>query len=95
MAATTNVCWNSTKQGELFALTTQGTLFERTKAETAAWNKKRVKTLTETINKLEQELDEIKSNKIYENAFRWRFEFPEVLNDEILLGLMWLLKSSL
>src|SRR5690606_33191626 len=25
---------------------------------------------------------EIKSNKIFENAFEWRFEFPEVLNDE-------------
>ncbi len=71
---------NKTK-GELFALTTQITLFERTKAETAAWNKQ-VKNLTETINKLEQEIEEIKSNKIYENAFEWRFEFPEVLNDE-------------
>jgi adenine-specific DNA-methyltransferase len=25
---------------------------------------------------------EIKNNKIYENAFEWRFEFPEVLNDD-------------
>jgi hypothetical protein len=24
----------------------------------------------------------IKANKIFENAFEWRFEFPEVLNDE-------------
>ena len=24
----------------------------------------------------------IKANKIYENAFEWRFEFPEVLNDD-------------
>ena len=31
---------------------------------------------------LETELEEIKNNKIYENAFEWRFEFPEVLNDE-------------
>ena len=28
------------------------------------------------------ELEEIKNNKIYDNAFEWRFEFPEVLNDE-------------
>ena len=68
-------------KGELFALTTQITLFERTKAETAAWNKQ-VKTLSDSIAQLEQELDEIKSNKIYDNAFEWRFEFPEVLNDE-------------
>ena len=34
------------------------------------------------IKKLETEIDEIKANKIYENAFEWRFEFPEVLNDE-------------
>ena len=27
-------------------------------------------------------MSEIKSNKIYENAFEWRFEFPEVLNNE-------------
>ena len=34
------------------------------------------------FQKLEDEQEEIKSNKIYENAFEWRFEFPEVLNDE-------------
>ena len=28
------------------------------------------------------EIDEILNNKIYENAFEWRFEFPEVLNDD-------------
>lgn len=34
------------------------------------------------INKLTKELEEVKNNKIYENSFEWRFEFPEVLNDE-------------
>ena len=71
---------NKTK-GDLFALTTQVTLFERTKAEKAAWDKQ-VKTLSDTITQLENELEEIKSNKIYDNAFEWRFEFPEVLNDD-------------
>jgi len=71
---------NKTK-GELFALSTQTTLYDRTKTEKAIWDKQ-LKTLTETITKLETELDEIKSNKIYENAFEWRFEFPEVLNDD-------------
>jgi hypothetical protein len=68
-------------KGELFALTTQTTLFDRTKAEKISWDKQ-VKTLTDTIFNLETELEGIRSNKIYENAFEWRFEFPEVLNEE-------------
>jgi len=67
--------------GDLFNLTQQTSLFERTKKELADWNKQ-VNELTVKIKKLETELEEIKSNKIYENAFEWRFEFPEVLNDE-------------
>ena len=34
------------------------------------------------IEKLDTEIKEIKNNKIYENAFEWRFEFPEVLDNE-------------
>ncbi|WP_407522998.1 TaqI-like C-terminal specificity domain-containing protein [Lacibacter sp. MH-610] len=34
------------------------------------------------LDSLEKERDETESNKIFENAFEWRFEFPEVLNDE-------------
>ncbi|MDP3914699.1 MAG: TaqI-like C-terminal specificity domain-containing protein [Bacteroidota bacterium] len=34
------------------------------------------------INSLTKKIDEIKHNKIYKNAFEWRFEFPEVLNDK-------------
>jgi len=67
--------------GELFQLTNQGQLFEMSKKENADWNKK-VKQLTEETKKLENEIEEIKANKIYENAFEWRFEFPEVLNDD-------------
>lgn len=40
------------------------------------------KDLTDKIDKIETQLEELKSNKIYENAFEWRFEFPEVLNDQ-------------
>ncbi len=68
-------------KGELFALTTQTKIFEQTKKEKAEWNKK-VNKLTSDIEKLETELEEIRNNKIYENAFEWRFEFPEVLNSE-------------
>jgi hypothetical protein len=53
------------------------------------WGEKIAKTLikdlekaTERFKKLEAERDEISSNKIFENAFEWRFEFPEVLNDK-------------
>jgi hypothetical protein len=34
------------------------------------------------LEKLEKEREETESNKIFENAFEWRFEFPEVLNDD-------------
>src|SRR5690554_2304966 len=49
--------------------------------EQNAWNKK-LEDLTKQTAKLEAEIEEIKANKIYENAFEWRFEFPEVLNDD-------------
>lgn len=67
--------------GDLFNLTQQTTLFDQAKKEKEEWNKK-VKDLTAKIQKVETELEEIKNNKIYENAFEWRLEFPEVLNDE-------------
>ncbi|MFN4000199.1 Eco57I restriction-modification methylase domain-containing protein [Algoriphagus sp.] len=67
--------------GELFQMTNQQQLFEMSKKEKADWNKK-VQQLTEETKKIETEIEEIKANKIFENAFEWRFEFPEVLNDE-------------
>ncbi len=68
-------------KGELLSLTGQSSLFELTKTQKDEWNKK-VKKLTEEIKKYETEIEEIKNNKIYENAFEWRFEFPEVLNND-------------
>ena len=47
----------------------------KTKAEERLNNK------LHEIQSLKNEIEEIKSNKIFENAFEWRFEFPEVLND--------------
>jgi hypothetical protein len=67
-------------QGEIFGMTNQTQMFELTKREKAAWNKK-LKQLAEDSKKLETIIEEIKNNKIYEDAFEWRFEFPEVLND--------------
>ena len=43
---------------------------------------KEFETAVAKLDKLEKERDDIESNKIYENAFEWRFEFPEVLNDD-------------
>ena len=37
---------------------------------------------TKKRDEAERKIDEIKNNRIYENAFEWRFEFPEVLNDD-------------
>jgi hypothetical protein len=68
------------KKGELFNYTQQVGLFERSKKEQTQWNKT-VNTLSAEVQKLETDIEEIKSNKIYENAFEWRFEFPEVLNN--------------
>lgn len=68
-------------RGDLFNLTNQTQLFDYTPKDKAEWEKK-VKKLQLEIEALEKEIEEIKANKIYENAFEWRFEFPEVLNDK-------------
>jgi len=43
--------------------------------------KKKAKMLKE-LELLESQIEEIERGKIYENAFEWRFEFPEVLDEE-------------
>ena len=68
-------------KGELISLSDQTMLFELPKKEKEEWNKK-VNKLTGEIQSFELQIAEIKSNKIYENAFEWRFEFPEVLNND-------------
>lgn len=54
-------------------------LFETALSKAEQKNKK---DLGEKIAHLDAQLEEIKHNAIYENAFEWRFEFPEVLNDQ-------------
>ncbi len=58
--------WNNKKQ--------QPSLFGEKDA------KKQNKLLKE-LEELQAKIDEIESGKIYENAFEWRFEFPEVLDE--------------
>jgi len=43
--------------------------------------KKRIKELKATIAKKEKERSDIEQSKIYENAIEWRFEFPNLLDD--------------
>ena len=53
------------------------TLFgERTKAEKAE-----LKKLKEKLSILEKEQEDIQTNKLYVDAFEWRFEFPQLLDD--------------
>lgn len=69
------------KRGELYALLNQEGLFDISKAEQK--KRKQLQTaLEKEIEQLEAEIEEIKSNRIYDNAFEWRIEFPEVLNDD-------------
>lgn len=44
--------------------------------------KDRQKKAQQKINNLRKEIEDVKNNKVFENAFEWRFEFPEVLNEE-------------
>jgi hypothetical protein len=67
-------------QGEIFLMANQTQLFDLSKREKAAWNKKLTKLTTDS-KKLEVSIEEIKNNRIYEDAFEWRFEFPEALDD--------------
>jgi adenine-specific DNA-methyltransferase len=68
-------------EGELYNLQNQILLFEETTTEKKARSKKITK-LSNEIDKLKVEIEEIESGKIYENALEWRFEFPEVLNND-------------
>jgi len=67
-------------QKELSDLTAPS-LFELTPKEQKNLQKKIADT-QKVVNKYKTIIDEIKNNRIYQNAFEWRIEFPEVLNDE-------------
>ena len=44
-------------------------------------NEKKIKALQKELKVLEQQRAEIESNKIYDQAFEWRFEFPALLDE--------------
>lgn len=70
------------KKDELLLLTTKSKLFD---VETIRGGKKlekeKITKLTQDINAFEKIIEEKKNNVIFKNAFEWRFEFPEVLNN--------------
>lgn len=55
-----------------------GDLFEKLKEKDIETD---VKKLKSKIQEIEKEIQEIKDSKIYQNAFEWRFDFPEVLDE--------------
>lgn len=71
----------STARGELNIILNQQSLFALSKFEQKKQQEQKQK-LQGDVAKLEAQIEEIKSNKIYENAFEWRFEFPEILDEK-------------
>ena len=68
-------------EGEVENLQGQIFLIPETKAEKTKREKKIAK-LNNEIDKLRVEIEEIENGRMYENALEWRFEFPEVLNND-------------
>ena len=67
-------------KGEMTTLLDQTRMFELSSEQKKEFDKK-VEKFSSEQTRLEQEITEIKNNVIYRNAFEWRFEFPEVLDD--------------
>ena len=56
-------------------------LFEVSKKEQAQRDKQ-AKELQKKLAKVQQEIDDIRNNKMFVGAFEWRIEFPEVLDED-------------
>ena len=67
--------------GELFNLLNQVQAFGLSEKEKKDQDLKKEK-LEKAINKLAAEIEEILNSAIFKDAFEWRFEFPEVLDEE-------------
>ena len=66
-------------RGQLIALVDQGRLFQ---AESKKSKQKKVEKITQDIMEAEAEITELVKGIFYRNAFEWRFEFPEVLDEK-------------
>ncbi|MFM0722374.1 TaqI-like C-terminal specificity domain-containing protein [Paraburkholderia strydomiana] len=68
------------KREELRTLLNQSALFAGTAAEEVAKQKK-IERLDSEIGRFEKKLEELEKAEIYQHAFEWRFEFPDVLDE--------------
>ncbi|MBD2145197.1 TaqI-like C-terminal specificity domain-containing protein [Sphaerospermopsis sp. FACHB-1194] len=68
-------------EGEVYNLENQTLLLEESEDEKKL-RVQRISQLNNEIDKLRVEIEEIENGKIYTYAFEWRFEFPEVLNND-------------
>lgn len=68
-------------RAELKVLELPQTLLEETAKEENE-RKLKLEKVKQKFSTQNAKIEAIKNNKIYENAFEWRFEFPEVLNDD-------------
>ncbi len=68
-------------KGDLYDLVTRQTLVEESAKDKKA-KEQNLKKLEKEIAGLGAEIEEIQSGRIYDNSLEWRFEFPEVLNDD-------------
>lgn len=58
----------------------QDNLFVDTETKTKEQQKEQAK-IQKRLEVLDKDIEEVKNNRIFEGAFEWRFEFPEVLYD--------------
>jgi hypothetical protein len=70
----------SPKRGQLVLLDNNLDLFGEAKKDAETVKKEKAKLHAE-ITALESQLEEYKSGPLYRNSFEWRFEFPEVLDE--------------
>jgi len=67
---------------ELKDLTIQGRLYEQDSFKKDKKVIRRIEKLAEDLEELDVQINDIQSGAIYRNAFEWRFEFPEVLDEK-------------
>ncbi|MGE0087624.1 MAG: Eco57I restriction-modification methylase domain-containing protein [Desulfococcaceae bacterium] len=67
--------------GELYDLLSRNHLFAET-AEEKNERERKQRKLEAEIKHLSAEMEDLQNGKMYDNAFEWRFEFPEMLSDD-------------
>jgi hypothetical protein len=67
--------------GDLYNLLNQVQVFEPSEKEKKEREKKKLQ-IESDINRISSQIEEIENSAIYNDAFEWRFEFPEILDRE-------------